>query len=114
MEPAVAIERDPGDVARGATGGERDVARDPPARPEGIVRDGRRHRVGADGKLMETTPPIEDVAAAAIAQQHEAHRDIPVGPHGAATNGGPAAELMDGAPAVAPTEAREAARALGP
>src|SRR5438309_6075626 len=100
METAVAIERDPGDVARRASRGERDVARDPPARPEGVVCDGRRHRAGADGKLMEATPAIEDVAAAAVAQQHEAHRDVPVGPHGAATDGGRATELMNAAPAV--------------
>src|SRR5204863_5129140 len=93
MHATIAVKGHPGNGRGGAARGECDVAGDGPARAEGAA-ERWRHRVGAHRKAMQATPAVEDVAAGAIAEQHQALGDVPKRPIAPAADRGRAAKRM--------------------
>ena len=100
VDATVAVEGEARRRRRGAVREQVEVASDRPVRPERGVADGARRWVGADAKPMQTTPAVENVAAATVGQQPYPLGDTPSGPVRGAVNGGRTAELVQTAPPV--------------
>jgi hypothetical protein len=78
MDPAVAVQREPGRRRCRAIREEIEVPGDVPIRPVGGVGDCARRIVGAGAEWMQAAPAVEYVPAAAVREQLDALRDVPL------------------------------------